>query len=245
MEEDYDNARDPLLGLNKEEDNEIEKRVQKQIRVGFMTKVFGIVAYQMIILFLVVLLGFLNKSFRIWLLTSYSIYILAFIIFMSCLVAPIFKPQLYQKVPTNYIILTLFTLSYSWWIAEFTVRFTPTSVLVALGLTVLVTLALTLYALFTKEDYTLMGGTLFISLFLLIIISFIFAFIAIPLLYLLLIFAGLILFSAYLLYDVQLLIGSGQKKFGEDDYILAAINIYLDIIGIFIRILAIFGSRNS
>ena len=36
-----------------------------------------------------------------------------------------------------------------------------------------------------------------------------------------------------------------KKKFSEDDYILAAINIYLDIIAIFIRLLEIIGSKNS
>ena len=30
---------------------------------------------------------------------------------------------------------------------------------------------------------------------------------------------GLIIFCAYLLYDVQLLVGKGYRKFGEDDYI--------------------------
>ena len=59
------------------------------------------------------------------------------------------------------------------------------------------------------------------------------------------IYVGLIIFCIYLIYDVQLLIGNSEKKFSEDDYILAAINIYLDIIAIFIRLLEIIGSKNS
>jgi FtsH-binding integral membrane protein len=53
------------------------------------------------------------------------------------------------------------------------------------------------------------------------------------------------IFSLYLIYDVQLVAGDKQKKFSEDDYILAALNIYLDIIGIFIQLLQFFGTRNS
>ena len=38
------------------------------------------------------------------------------------------------------------------------------------------------------------------------------------------------IFCIYLIYDVQLVIGDRGRKFSEDDYILAAVNIYLDIV---------------
>lgn len=59
------------------------------------------------------------------------------------------------------------------------------------------------------------------------------------------IYAGLIVFCIYLIYDVQLIVGKNNIKFSEDDYILAAINLYVDIIAIFIRILAIVGTRDN
>ena len=50
--QDIDNTHAPLLG-NKNEDNEknIEEDIKKKLREGFIVKVFGIVAYQVIIVF--------------------------------------------------------------------------------------------------------------------------------------------------------------------------------------------------
>ena len=243
--EENDNPDSPLLGIRKEdEEKNIDAEIKKSLREGFIAKVFGIFTYQMVILFLVVFLGFASTTFKQMLLKSTLMYVLTFIIFMACLIAPIYNPNLYRKVPINYIITTIFSFSYSWWIAEYTVRFTATSVLVALGLTVALCTLITLYALWTKKDYTVMGGFLFSSLILLILCSLICIFIRIPILHVILIYIGLILFGLYLSYDVQLIVGRGEEKFAEDDYILASINIYLDVIGIFIRILALFGSRN-
>ena len=243
--EDYDDVNDPLLGFRKEDDNSLDKQIQKSMREGFIAKVLGILVYQIVIVFLVVLLAFMSDSFRKVLLTSKLLYFLTLIIALSCLIIPIFYPNLFVKVPTNYIILTIFTFSYSWWIALYTVQFTPESVLLAIFLTFVTVTCICLYALYTKSDYTFMGGFLFTSLILLIICSLFLFFFPIRILYMIYLYFGLIIFCAYLLYDVQLLVGDRRDKFGEDEYILAAINIYLDIIGIFIRMLALFGERRS
>ena len=244
--QDIDNTYAPLLG-NKNEDNEknIEEDIKKKLREGFIVKVFGIVAYQVIIVFLVVLLGFMNSTFRHLILTSSSLLILAALISFVSIFIPIYSPILFRLVPQNYIILTIFSLSYSWIIASYTLRFTATSVLIALILTIAMVTCLIIYAFYTKTDFTIFGGTLFTSLSLLVLCSLFLIFFRIKLLYMIYIYVGLIIFCIYLIYDVQLLIGNSERKFSEDDYILAAINIYLDIIAIFIRLLEIFGSKNN
>jgi FtsH-binding integral membrane protein len=57
---------------------------------------------------------------------------------------------------------------------------------------------------------------------------------------------GCLLFSFYLVYDTQLILGGQHKKyqFSVDDYVFAALNLYLDIINLFIFILQILGSRD-
>ena len=52
---------------------------------------------------------------------------------------------------------------------------------------------------------------------------------------------GVILFSFYLLFDTQMIMGGDNKRyqFDEDSYILAAVAIYLDIINLFLYILEI------
>ena len=56
---------------------------------------------------------------------------------------------------------------------------------------------------------------------------------------------GVILFSFYLIYDTQLIIGGKhrQYQFTEDMYILGALTLYLDIINIFIYLLEIMNSK--
>lgn len=239
-----DDVREPFLA-NKEEDISVERDIQASIREGFIAKVFGIVAFQMVLLFIMVFMGFSNKTFHDWLLTSKLMYILTFIIFMVCLISPIISPALYRKVPLNYILLIVFTISYSWWIAGYTILYTKASVLVALFLTVVMVLCLTIYAFYTKKNFTTLGGFLFTALILLLVCSLIQIFIYIPLLNMIFIYAGLIVFCIYLIYDVQLIVGKNNIKFSEDDYILAALNLYVDIIAIFIRILAIVGTRDN
>ena len=99
--------------------------------------------------------------------------------------------------------------------------------------------------MYTRKDYTAFGGFLFTALIVLIFASILEIFFPIPLLRLLLIYFSLMIFSIYLIYDVQLVIGDRGKKFSEDDYILAALNIYLDIVNIFLELLKIFGTRDS
>ena len=50
-----------------------------------------------------------------------------------------------------------------------------------------------------------------------------------------------IVFGMYLVYDVQMVVGNGRYSFTLDDAYLAAINIYLDIVNLFLHILRIIG----
>ena len=239
-----DEAQEPFLN-HKDEEMNIDQEINSKIREGFIYKVFGIVLYQLILLFIMVYLGFTFKYFHDLLLTSSKMLIITFIIFFTCLLLPIFKPSLYRTVPINYILLTVFSLSFGWWIAAFTILYTKTSVLFVLCLTVVTVASLTVYAFFTKKDYTVYGSFLFTALIVLIVASLLELFFPIPILRLIIAYFSLMLFSIYLIYDVQLVIGDKKHKFSEDDYILAALNIYLDIVNIFIELLQLFGTRNN
>ena len=237
---------EPFLNYKDEEKNDdLDRQIAKSIRRGFISKVYGIIIYQIILTSLVVYLAFASESFKKLLLTSVSLYYLSFMVSLVCILLPICSPRIYQSVPINYIILTIFTLSYSWMIALVTCQYTFSSVMVALFLTFITVVTLTIYAWKTKEDFTVCGGTLFVCFTLLIFSGLIFILFNIPVLNLIYTFCSLVLFSTYLIFDTQLLCGEGRVKYGEEDYILAAINIYLDAIILFLKILSIFGSKNN
>ena len=239
------NLNEPFLNYKEdvERNEEIEKEIMEKVREGCVWKVYGILSYQIIITSLVVFFALINSSFQEYLLTSHTIYGLCCLISLICLLLPLCSSKIYQSFPTNYIVMTIFTLSYSWIIAAFTCLYTFNSVMTALFLTLVTVVTLTIYAWKTKKDYSISGGALIVSLVLLIFSSIIFAFIGVPFFNMLITYLSLILFSVYLIYDTQLLCGKGRVKFSEDDYILAAINIYLDIVILFTKILSIFGEK--
>ena len=58
--------------------------------------------------------------------------------------------------------------------------------------------------------------------------------------------AGALIFSLYIIYDTQLMMG-GKHKYSLDpeEYIFAALNIYLDVINLFMYILMIVGGSSD
>ena len=58
--------------------------------------------------------------------------------------------------------------------------------------------------------------------------------------------AGAVVFSLYLVYDTQLMMGGKHKySLSPEEYIFAALNIYLDVINLFMYILMIVGGSRS
>ena len=49
---------------------------------------------------------------------------------------------------------------------------------------------------------------------------------------------GIIFFGVYIVIDVQLLMGNKRYALGPDDYIIGALALYIDIIGLLIYILS-------
>ena len=242
---DTDNSiSEPFLHYKEDEQNEeIEREIAQKIREGFIIKVFGIMTYQVILTSLVICLGFLSSSFKDYLRDSTLIYIIAFIIFFAFLLAPIFYPKLYQSVPLNYISLTIFTLSFSWIIASTVCMYSSSHVMIVLFLTFVMIVTLTIYAFKADKDLTTAGGVLISCLVLLIFSTILAIFINISILYILLDFISIILLSTYLMYDIQLIIGEKRMKYSEDDYILAAVQIYLDVINLFVTLFQLFGQK--
>ena len=104
-------------------------------------------------------------------------------------------------------------------------------VLQALILTATVFISLTSYVMVTKKDFSYLGGGLFSGLIILIVWGFLNSFFDFGLggrmvfsLF------GALIFVGYILYDTSLLI----HHLGPDDYIIAAVTLYLDIVNLFL-----------
>ncbi len=150
-----------------------------------------------------------------------------------------------RTVPINFILLFIFTLCESYIVAFITSMYEPQTVLIATALTAAIVIGLTLYAIFTKTDFTTCGGILVVCLVALIVGGIIGIFIKNKWFHLILSILGVILFGIYLVYDTQLTIGKNSRAYSIDDYIVAALNLYIDIIQIFLELLKIIGSLEN
>ena len=109
-----------------------------------------------------------------------------------------------------------------------------------------VSLALTMYSLQTKWGFTLWGGVVFLAV-VVVPASTILA-TCIPYHFLPVMFGslGALLFGCYLVFDIQWVLGDQHNySISPEEYIFAALNVSLDIVHIFIYVLALAGGRNQ
>merc|ERR1712118_468600 len=119
-------------------------------------------------------------------------------------------------------------------------QYTKGSVLLCCGLTGIVVLGLTLYACRSKTDFTGSGPYLFCALLCLCGTGFLMSLLAwmglagtafFGVMQLLYAAGGAFLFSMSIVYDTQLMLGGKhEREFSVDDYAMAAVSLYLDII---------------
>jgi modulator of FtsH protease len=102
------------------------------------------------------------------------------------------------------------------------------------AMTAVIFFALATVATVTKRDFSFMGKFLFIGLILLIVASLANLFFQIPALSLTISAVSVLIFSAYILYDV-----SNIVRGGETNYIMATLGLFLNLYNIFISLLNI------
>lgn len=167
------------------------------------------------------------------------------VIFLSCCMYCV--QDSIRKCPGNFLYLTLFTGSCTYMLGYAGVAYKLTTLLLA-GLSTLgIFSGLSLYAIQTKYDYTDKGGYLIAALLGLIIFGFLAPLTNLPILSIVYSSVGSIIFSFYIVYDTQLIVGGEHRQimFHTDDYVLAAVSLYLDIINLFLMLLDLLnGGRN-
>jgi len=104
----------------------------------------------------------------------------------------------------------------------------------AAGGTGLIFFSLATIATVTKKDFSFMGKFLFIGVILLVVASLANIFFAIPALSLTISAIAILIFSAYILFDISQIIHGG-----ETNYVMATMTLYLDIYNIFVNLLSL------
>ena len=227
------------------DDDKTEEQIQQKIRLGFIRKVYGIILFQLFITTGVIYFSFTSKFFNQFILSNPSMFYLCFAGVLLTEISILCCQSVGQKVPLNYIILLIFTLCFSYLMAYIAIEYEPLSVLICSVLTLGIVFGLTLYAIFTKNDITMCGGTLVSLSMIMLVLGIIGIFYTSAFYQALVNSCGIFLFSLYLIYDTQLIIGENKKFISTDNYIVGALMIYIDIVSLFIRILMLFGKKKK
>eukprot|EP00798_Chlamydomonas_sp_ICE-L_P027301 gene27301-4604_t len=175
-------------------------------------QVFGLLAVQLALTTVIAGTFVASTTAKAFLMQNYWIVALSMIASLGCLFSMVFTSCMYATS----IVVTAFAI------------------------TAAMTLGLCTYALTTKEDFTPMRGMLFSCLLALLAAGFIAAVFRTPMFNLAASLGGAVLFSAFIVYDVQVMMGGSHKyQISPDEYVFAAMSIYMDVINLFLHILRI------
>jgi len=219
---------------------------EKSVRLGFIRKVYSILSVQLVITMAIIGIFTLDSVKRYSADNPY-LWIMAMVIMFVSLITLACCEGVRRKTPHNFIFLGLFTLAEGFMLGTVTARYRADEVLMAVGVCAAIVLALTIFAFQTKIDFTAMGGVLIAVLVCFVLFGLIAAFFPASRT-LNLVYAGIgtIIFSLYIVYDTQLMVGGSHKySLSPEEYVFASLNLYLDIVNLFMYILSIIGNSRS
>ncbi|KAL2469821.1 Bax inhibitor-1 family protein [Abeliophyllum distichum] len=209
-----------------------------QLRWAFIRKVYSILCIQLLITFGVALGMFFIRPIREFMHSTSGLYTMIALIVVTFILC-ILMHYVSKRHPWNYVVMFLFTFAMAFMIGAVCNQKKGETVLMAAGLTLLVTVGLTVYTFWAAkrgQDFSFLGPFLLCALLLL------FAFGLIRILFpmgriaeLVIGCIGALVFSGFIIYDTDNLI----KRFDYDEYIEAACSLFLDIINLFMYVLMI------
>lgn len=219
-----------------------------EVRAGFITKVYGILTAQLLLTAAIAAPFVLSPSLKAWvqmhgfpLVILVSVLNIAFLFAMTC---PCGCERNMRTFPTNYILLGGFTATEGLLVGVCCAQYTVGSVALAVAATGVLVGGLTAYAFWTKTDFTGFGPYLFAATLVLLFFGLFLMFVQSPFMHKVYCCLGILVFSFYLIFDTQLIVGKGQCALGIDDYVFGALQLYIDIIQLFLYILQLIGSRD-
>ena len=115
----------------------------------------------------------------------------------------------------------------------------PLVVAYSLGLTALMFVGLSGYALISKKDFSFLGGFLGIGMIVAFVAAIVAMFVKIPLLSMAVSVAFVLLSSGVILWQISNIVHGG-----ETNYVMATVTLYVSIYNIFVSLLNLFGSND-
>ncbi|ORY93344.1 inhibitor of apoptosis-promoting Bax1-domain-containing protein [Syncephalastrum racemosum] len=231
-----EDAHQPFFGDHEAGDDMYKETIANspmEIRMQFVRKVYSILTAQVLSTAVLSAVYMYNQNAKQWVQTNPWLLYTSMFASLGVLFALMWKAR---STPLNYGLLALFTLMEGHLVGTVVTFYDQEIVLQALVITFGVFFSLTLFTLQSKWDFSGMAPFLFGGLMILVLVSFVQIFIPFSEgIQLALAVAGVVIFSGYIIFDTYLIF----NRYSPEDYIMASVSLYMDIINLFLRILQI------
>ncbi|XP_072219790.1 protein lifeguard 1 [Leuresthes tenuis] len=209
----------------------------KSVRRGFVRKVFAILTLQLLFTFSVVCVFTFSSVVKEAVQTNLWVYLSSFIIFAVVALSLSFCQSFSRRHPWNIVGLAVVTLSLSYMVGTVASFHNTTAVVITMAVTLVISVAIIIFSAQTRYDFTICYGVLLVVAVDLIMFgifcTFYYSYIS-DIAYGCL---GALLYSLFLMIDCQLMMGMMSYRLDPEEYINAALTIYLDIVLIFLYLL--------
>ncbi|XP_067686197.1 protein lifeguard 2-like [Haliotis asinina] len=222
----------------------------KAVRRSFIRKVYLILMAQLLVTVGFICLFIYVNPIRNWVRTDgFWFYYVSYGTFLVTYIVLICIPSVRRATPGNYICLGVFTLAFSYMVGTISSYYSTNIVLITIGITALVCLSISLFAIQTKIDFTMCSGLLFV----LVMVLFFFGWACLITFYTVgynrildCVYGGLaaLVFGLFLIYDTQMIVGGRKHELSPEEYIYGALQLYMDVVYLFLILLSLFGKSN-
>lgn len=207
--------------------------LEMKLRIDFIKKVYGLLISQMLVTILISSLSFIDIYSKWYLRNQWIIYVGVGLMFLTFLHLCCIK-NLARKVPNNYILMILMTTGTSIMLTFLSTKYNQFNVFLAWICTILMVVSLLIYCFCIKSSYNILFAIIFLIICSMLIISVFSLIIHDRYFDIVYSVSGSFLYGLFLVIDTKLMIGDNAIKYNTDDYILACISLYFDIILIFL-----------
>lgn len=218
---------------------------ERAIRSAFIKKVYAIIFTQLAVTAAIIAIFAYTPDIRLFYRTSsggFTLYIVSYVVFVVTYIAIVCCESVRRKYPANLITMSIFTLALSFMCGSIACFNDANWIMIAMGITAALCLILTAFAFQTKYDFTGWGFYLYGILWSIIIfgiLALVFWQTGYPIIRS--VYCGLIalIFSMFLIYDTQRIMGGKKYSISPEEHVVAAVQIYVDIVQIFLAIVGL------
>ncbi len=197
----------------------------------FTFKVYLHLFCQIIFIFLMIIISFRIKIINQILSTNKVLFIVFSIILFITFTYPFYSDQIFKKDPYNYLYLLVFTISLGYILCKILILLNPSEVKIGSVLLFFELIYLLIDSYISKKNNSDLTNTApFIGLCLLFIGSIFYFIEKIRFMKLILTIGIVFLFGVYLIYDMNIIFLQVRRHFDENDYVLATMFLYIDLI---------------